>query len=107
MTAKKNNIRVIGIKSSSLATFVGSFMSIIGLGVAVVHSLRATIDIAESTQGVLAGLAFGFATGVVSIVVLPIIYFIIGYIFGALHAFVFNLVAESSGGLVLVTEDDK
>lgn len=105
--AKKSNTRVVGIKSSTLATFVGSFWGIMGLGVAILHSLRTTIDVAESTQSVIGGLAFGLATGVVSIIVLPLIYFGIGWVFGYLWGFIFNVVAETSGGLVLRLEDEK
>jgi hypothetical protein len=105
--AKKNNTRVVGVKSSTLATFIGSFWGIIGLGVAIMHSLRTTIDIAESTQSVLAGLAFGLATGIVSILVLPLIYFAFGWVSGYVWGFVFNVVAETSGGLVVRVEDEK
>jgi hypothetical protein len=105
--AKKNNTRVVGIKSSTLATFIGSFWGIIGLGVAIMHSLRTTIDIAESTQSVLGGLAFGLATGIVSILVLPLIYFAFGWVSGYVWGFVFNVVAETSGGLVVRIEDEK
>jgi hypothetical protein len=105
--AKKSNTRVVGVKSSTLATFVGSFWAIVGLGVAILHSLRTTIDVAESTQSVISGLAFGLATGVVSIIVLPLIYFGIGWIIGYLQGFVFNVVAETSGGLVFRMEDEK
>ncbi len=105
--AKKNNTRVVGIKTSTLATFEGTFFGIIGLGVAIMHSLRTTVEVAESTQSVISGMAFGLATGIVSIIVLPLIYFAIGWVFGALHGFVFNVVAESSGGLVLRVEDEK
>jgi hypothetical protein len=105
--AKKSNTRVVGIKSSTLATFVGSFWGIMGLGVAILHSLRTTIDVAESTQSVIGGLAFGLATGVVSIIVLPLIYFGIGWVFGYLWGFIFNVVAETSGGLVVRLEDEK
>jgi hypothetical protein len=105
--AKKSNTKVVGIKSATLATFVGSFWAIIGLGVALMHSLRTTIDVAESTQSVISGLAFGLATGVVSIIVLPLIYFGIGWVIGYLQGFVFNVVAETSGGLVFRMEDEK
>jgi hypothetical protein len=105
--AVKANKRVIGIKSSTLAMFEGSFFGIIGLGVAVLHSLRTTVDMAESTQSVLSGLAFGLATGIVSIIVLPLIYFGIGWVFGYLHGFVFNVVSETSGGLVFRMEEEK
>jgi hypothetical protein len=105
--AKKSNTRVVGVKSSTLATFIGSFWGIMGLGVAILHSLRTTIDVAESTQSVIGGLAFGLATGVISIIVLPLIYFGIGWVFGYLWGFIFNVVAETSGGLVLRIEDEK
>ena len=105
--AKKGNKRVVGIKSSTLAVFEGTFMGILGLGVAILHSLRATVDVASETQSVLGGLAFGLATGIVSIIVLPLVYFGIGWVFGYLHGFIFNVVAETSGGLVLRLEDEK
>jgi hypothetical protein len=81
-------------------------MGILGLGVAILYSMRTTVDIAAATDSVLSGLAFGLATGVVSILVLPLIYFGIGWIFGYLHGFVFNVIAESSGGLVFRMEED-
>ncbi len=105
--AKKNNAKVVGIKSSTLAVFEGTFLAIIGLGIALIHSLNTTIDVAEATQSVIRGMAFGLATGIVSIIVLPLIYFGIGWIFGYLHGFIFNVVAESSGGLVFRMEDEK
>lgn len=103
----KTNKKVVGIKSSTLAMFEGTFLGIIGLGVAVLHSLRTTIDIANESQSVLSGLAFGLATGIVSIIVLPFIYFGIGWIFGYVHGFIFNVIAETSGGLMIRLEDDK
>ena len=105
--AKKGNKKVVGIKSSTLAVFEGTFMGILGLGVAILHSLRATVDVASETQSVLGGLAFGLTTGIVSIIVLPLVYFGIGWVFGYLHGFIFNVVAETSGGLVLRLEDEK
>lgn len=107
MAKKNNNTRIVGIKSSTLAMFEGAFFGIIGLGVAILHSLRTTIDIAESTQSVLSGFALGLATGIVSIIVLPLIYFGVGWVIGYLNGFVFNVIAETSGGLVFRTEDEK
>lgn len=103
----KSNKRVVGIKSSSLALFEGTFMGILGLGVAIMHSLRTTVEVADSTQSVLSGAAFGLATGVVSIIVLPLVYFGIGWVFGYLHGFIFNVISEGSGGLVFRMEDHK
>lgn len=105
--AKVSNKRIVGVRSSTLALFYGTFMSIIGLGVAIMHSLRTTVDIAESTQSVLSGFAFGLATGIVSILVLPLIYFGFGWIVGLFHGFVFNVVSENSGGISIRVEDEK
>lgn len=105
--AKKSNKRVVGINSSTLATFEGTFFGIIGLGVAILHSLRNTVDMTEQTESVLAGLAFGLATGIIAIIVLPLIYFGIGWVFGYIHGFIFNVVAETSGGLLFRLEDEK
>ncbi len=105
--AVKSNKKVVGIKSSTLALFEGTFLGILGFGVAIMHSLNTTVDIASETQSVLSGMAFGLATGIVSIIVLPLIYFSIGWIIGYLHGFVFNVVAETSGGLLFRLEDEK
>lgn len=108
MAVKAVAKRVVGVKSSSLALFEGTFAGVAGLGVAILHSLRTTVEMAESTQSVLGGLAFGLTTGIVSILVLPFLYFGIGWVVGYLHGFVFNVIAESSGGIVLnMTDDNK
>lgn len=105
--ASKTNKKIVGIKSSTLAVFEGTFLGIIGLGVAILHSLNTTVDVANETQSVLSGMAFGLATGFVSIIVLPLVYFGIGWLFGYMHGFIFNVVAETSGGLLIRLEDDK
>ena len=102
----KFNKRVVGVDSSTLATFEGVFASIIGLGVAILHSLNNTVEFADQTNSVLGGLAFGLATGVISIIVLPLIYFALGWVIGYIHGFIFNVVAESSDGVVVRLEDE-
>ena len=105
--AKRTNQKITGVKSASLALFVGTLWSVVGLGVAIMHSLRTTVDIAASTESVLSGMAFGLATGIVSIIVLPLVYFGIGWVIGYVHGFIFNVIAETSGGLVVRIEEDK
>ncbi|MFZ1323912.1 MAG: hypothetical protein WAQ57_01985 [Candidatus Saccharimonadales bacterium] len=105
--AQKMNKKVVGVKSSTWANFVGSFWSIVGLGVAILHSLRSTVDFANETQSLLSGLAFGTAVGILSIIVVPLIYFAIGWVIGYIQAFVFNVIAENSGGIVLRLDDEK
>ena len=105
--AKPENKRVTGIKTSTLGLFQGSFFAIFGLGVAILHSLRATVDYAEDTESILSGMAFGLATGIISIIVLPLVYFAFGWVVGMLQGFVFNVVSETSGGITVRMEDDK
>lgn len=97
--AKEKTLRVRGVKASTVAMFEGTLASIVGLAIAILFSLQATVDMAESTQSVLRGFAFGLGTGIVSIVVLPLIYFGIGWLVGYLHGWIFNMVLASSGGV--------
>ena len=106
MVNRKNNKRVVEVKETSLASFEGTFAAILGLGVAILHSLRTTVNVADSTNSVVSGMALGLATGVISILVLPFIYFAIGWIVGLVHAWVFNVVLGASGGLVFNLEDE-
>lgn len=102
-----NNTRIVGVKSSTVAMFEGVFAAVLGLGVAILYSLQNSVDIATQTQSVLGGLVFGMAAGIVSIIVIPLVYFGLGFIVGYVHGFVFNVIAESSGGLVFRMEDEK
>lgn len=105
--AKSTNQRVTGIKTSTLAMFEGTFAAVLGLGVAILHSLRNTVEMADATDSVLTGLTFGVATGIVAILVVPLLYFAIGWVIGAIHGFVFNVIAETSGGLVFRATEEK
>lgn len=107
MAKNKGNRRVTGVKSSTLAMFEGVFGSIIGLGIAIMYSLRTTVEFTEQTDSVFRGLAFGATAGIVSIIVLPLIYFAFGWVIGYIHGFIFNVVAENSEGLVFRMEDAK
>jgi hypothetical protein len=102
-----NNKKVTGVKSSTIAMFEGVFAAILGLGIAVLHSLNTTVTYTQETQSLLSGMAFGLATGIVAILVLPLVYFGLGWIIGYIHGFIFNVVAENSGGIVLRIEDTK
>lgn len=105
--AKSSNQRITGIKTSSLAMYQGVFAGVVGLGVAILYSLRNTVDMADSTDSVLAGLSFGLATGIVAILVVPLLYFAFGWILGAIQGFIFNVISETSGGIVVRVSEDK
>lgn len=103
--AKDKTLKVKGVKASTVAMFEGTLASIIGFAVAILFSLQATVELAESTQSVLRGFAFGLGAGIVSIIVLPLIYFGIGWLVGYLHGWIFNVVLVSSGGLQFDVEE--
>ena len=105
MSKSSSAKRITAVRASSVAMYEGTFAAILGLGVAVLFSLNATIELASSTNSVLAGLAFGLASGIVSIIVLPFVYFAFGYVVGYLHGWVFNVVAANSGGIVVDVEE--
>lgn len=99
--------RIVKIKATSLATFEGFLAALIGLGVAILYSLRNSAQLSLSTNSVLKGLAFGLATGIVSIIIVPLIYFGIGWVIGLIHGWIFNAVSSASNGIIVVTDTDK
>ena len=102
---KKSSIKITGVKASTIATFEGTLGAILGLGVAIINSLDRTVNLAEQTNSVLAGLSFGIAAGIVSIIILPLIYFGFGWIVGYIHGWIFNVVIGQSGGIEFDTAD--
>lgn len=100
----KSNLKVVGVKPSTVAMFEGVFFAIVGLGIAILHTLSSTFAFAQATDSVFAGLAFGMATGIVSIIVVPFVYFGIGWIIGYLNGWVINAVMATSGGIMLDVE---
>ena len=105
--AKSESKRLISIKPTTWALFQGSFASVIGLGVAILYSLRGTIKVAANTDSVLTGMAFGLAAGIISIIVLPLVYFAFGWLVGLVQAWVYNTILGISGGVVFHTTDDE
>lgn len=104
--AKTSEKRLTKIKATSYANLQGTFASIIGLGVAIMHSIDSVTRVAEATDSVLRGMAFGLAAGIVSIIVLPIIYFAIFWVFGIVQAWIYNVVLGAAGGLEITVEDN-
>lgn len=103
--ARPSEKRLTRIKATTLATFQGTFAAIVGLGVAILHSIDSVANVKEATDSVLSGLAFGLATGIVSIIVLPMVYFALGWVIGLIQGWFYNVVLSASGGLVITTED--
>lgn len=100
----RNALKIVGVKANTIALFEGVLGAAIGLVVAVLYALQATVHLTHATSSVLAGLTFGMAAGIVSIIVLPLVYFGIGWLIGYLHAWVFNAIVRESEGIVVYTE---
>lgn len=105
--ARSYNKRVISIKPTSIAMLQGTFGAIVGLGTAILFSLRTTVDIAQSTESVLGGLTLGVASGAAAIIVVPLVYFGIGWIIGLIQGFIINIVIETAGGIAVEINDNK
>lgn len=104
--AKTLTRRITRIHPTTLATFQGTFLALIGLGVAILYSLERTVQVADATDSVLRGMAFGLATGVISLLVLPFIYFAFGWLLGLFQAWIYNAVLGASGGVVLDLQEE-
>lgn len=107
MAKSENNKRLLGVKPTSYAMVVGTYWSIVGLGVAILNSIKSTVEMSAATDSVLAGLTFGVAAGVVSLVVIPFVYFAMGWLIGVVQGFVLNYIVRNSGGVVITLEDNK
>lgn len=105
--ARNFNKRVVSVKPTSIAMLQGTFGAVLGLAAAILFSLRTSVDIAQSTESVLAGLTFGVASGALAILVVPFLYFGIGWLVGLLQGFVLNFLVEASGGIELDIKDNK
>lgn len=103
--AKTTLKTISGVKPSSIAMFEATFGAAIGLFVAIMYSLNTTVAIADSTNSVLKGLSFGLATGIIAVVVVPLIYFGIGWVVGYIHGWLFDVIAQSSGGIKVKIEE--
>ena len=105
--AKLESKRVVSLKPTSVAMFQGAFAAVLGLGVAIFYSVRATLGLADETNSLLARLMFGMSVGLFSLIVLPLMYFAIGWVPGLVQGWFYNVVLGASGGVVVGLEDDK
>lgn len=99
-------LRVTGLKATTLGMLQGTFFALVGLVVAVSYSFTSIVKFTESTESILRGMTFGVAHGIIAILVIPLVYFFVGWIIGFLYGVIINALLESSGGLVLKTENE-
>jgi vacuolar-type H+-ATPase subunit I/STV1 len=85
----------------------GTTFFLVGLMVAITHTVSSTVQWAESTESVLRGLALGLAGGFIAIVCVPLIYFAIGWVLGSLQGIIINALVSISGGIVVETQKEE
>ncbi len=100
----KSSMKIVGVKPSTVAMYQGVFASVIGLAVAILHTMSKTFALTAATDSVFAGLTFGLAIGIVSIVVVPLVYFGIGWVVGYLNGWIINAIMQNSGGIEIDVE---
>ncbi len=108
MAAKKTSgLRIVGVKPTTVGMLQGTTFFLVGLMVAITHTVSSTVQWAESTESVLRGLALGLAGGFIAIVCVPIIYFAIGWVLGSLQGIIINAIVGISGGIVVATQKEE
>ena len=108
MAAKKTSgLRIVGVKPTTVGMLQGTTFFLVGLMVAITHTVSSTVQWAESTVSVLRGLALGLAGGFIAIVCVPLIYFAIGWVLGSLQGIIINALVSISGGIVVETQKEE
>jgi vacuolar-type H+-ATPase subunit I/STV1 len=108
MAAKKTSgLRIVGVKPTTVGMLQGTTFFLVGLMVAITHTVSSTVQWAESTESVLRGLALGLAGGFIAIVCVPLIYFAIGWVLGSLQGVIINALVSISGGIVVETQKEE
>ena len=108
MAAKKTSgLRIVGVKPTTVGMLQGTTFFLVGLMVAITHTVSSTVQWAESTESVLRGLALGLAGEFIAIVCVPLIYFAIGWVLGSLQGVIINALVSISGGIVVETQKEE
>lgn len=86
-------IKKIGVGSA--AKIYGLTLALIGAIIGIPYGLFMSTLLGNMQSGMPFGSAFPF----IIIIAIPIIYGLLGFIFGALFAWVYNIIAKKTGGL--------
>ena len=104
---KATNLRVIGIKASTVGAIQGTLFAVVGLSSAIMFTISEMIHLTSATDSLLRGMTFGIARGAMAIIFVPLVYFAIGALIGLIQGIFLNALVSLSGGLVLKTVSDK
>ncbi|MFZ1301090.1 MAG: hypothetical protein WAQ27_00715 [Candidatus Microsaccharimonas sp.] len=103
--AKTINITHVGV--SSIGRLIGTVNLIVGLAIGLLGSIVGIVNyVGYYSNGIIADIFVSIGILLVGIVVYPLFLFGLGWLYGALVAFIFNVVIGVSGGVELTTEDE-
>lgn len=92
---------------SSIGRLIGTVNLIIGLAIGILGSIVAIVNyIAYNSNGILMDIFASIGILLVGVVVYPLFLFALGWLYGALVAFIFNVVIGVSGGVELTVADE-
>ena len=103
MERAEREVRVTGVRATTLAMFEGLFAAVIGFLVSVAAWIGLTAHYTAATNSLLKGLLFGLAPGLLAVFVTTIIYFAVGWVVGIVHGWLFNVVSGWMTGIVVGT----
>lgn len=99
-------IRITEVGISSLGKLVGTVNAIVALAVGVVASIVTTVGvISNNNYSTLTDILVSIGIVLVGVIVYPLLAFLVGWVYGALIAFVWNVILGVSGGLKIMTEE--
>ena len=95
-------IRRIGV--ASLAKMMGALYGLMGIIAGCAFALVSLVGLGFATQGTDDPAWLGPIFGVGAVIILPIMYGVFGLVFGALTAWLYNIVAGVAGGVEIETQ---
>jgi len=101
------DLTIIRIRLGTLAGFYAAGFGIVGFIISVIYALSASLHLGVETASLLKGLVFGVTAGLVEVFFVTIMYAIFGAVVGFVQAVIFNLISLASGGIVIITKEQK
>lgn len=103
--ARDINVQHVGV--SSIGRLIGTVNLIVGLAIGILGSIVGIVNyIAYNSNGIFADILASVGILLLGVMVYPLFLFAIGWLYGALIAFIFNVVIGVSGGVKLTIAEE-
>lgn len=101
------NITVTKVGVLSIGKLIGTVNLIVGLAIGLIAAVAGTVAyFSAGSYEFFEGLLGMLAIILTAVVLYPLVMFAFGWLYGALVAFIFNVVVGVSGGVDLTVRDD-